>query len=193
MPFWGKCVSLYFFSDFSSIFLYFCQIWKPSASLHSASGSLHSCSVTLWNCLFRKDPFCQRQQWHYICPMHDFDQSFQRPGTGETAALVNFERPSLCCSSITVLFETNLSLSIFLWFFLLFYHILLVYAFEIAILGNLHFPIYQRHYICPTDHLDQLFLRSGRGETAGSVDFDGASVPSQNCCSSCSSITGPIS
>ena len=112
--------------------------------------------------------------------MYDFDQSFQRPGTGEIAALVNFERPSepSCCSSITVLFETNLSLSIFLCFFSLFCWILLVYASEIAILGNLHFSICQKHYICPTDDLNQPFLMSVAGETAKSEAFDG---PSENC------------
>ena len=103
------------------------------------------------------------------------------PGTGETAALVNYEKPSVpsCCSSITVLF--CLSLSIFLWFFSLFYRILLIYAFEIAILCNLHFPICQRHYICPTNDLNQPFLMSVAGETAKSEAFDGPSVPSENC------------
>ena len=47
--------------------------------------------------------------------------------------------------------------------------------------------------ICPIYNLDHLFLRSVAREMAGSVDFDGPSVPSENCCSSCSSTTGPIS
>ena len=41
--------------------------------------------------------------------------------------------------------------------------------------------------------LNQPFVGSGAGETAASVYFDGPSVPSGKCCSSCPSTTGPIS
>jgi len=68
---------------------------------------------------------------------------------------------------VNFLFKKNLVFHIFFWFFdhfLSFYWILLVYVPGIACLGKLHFPIcqlQQRHYICPTDDLDQPFVRSG--------------------------------
>jgi len=49
-----------------------------------------------------------------------------------------------------------------------------------------------RHYIFTNYNLDHPIWRSVAGETAGSVKFDGPSVPSKNCCSSCSSTTGAI-
>ena len=49
-----------------------------------------------------------------------------------------------------------------------------------------------RHYISANYNLDHPIWRSVAGGTAGSVKFDGPSVPSEDCCSSCSSTTGAI-
>jgi len=50
-----------------------------------------------------------------------------------------------------------------------------------------------RHYIFINYNLNHPNPLSIAGGTAGSVKFDGPSVPSENCCSSCTSTTGPIS
>ncbi len=50
----------------------------------------------------------------------------------------------------------------------------------------------EKHYIFPNYHLDQPNPMSVAGGTAGSVEFDGPSMPSEICSSSCSSTTCPI-
>jgi len=49
------------------------------------------------------------------------------------------------------------------------------------------------HFILPNYNLDHPNPLSVARGTAGSVNFDGPSMPSQNCCSSCTSTTHPIS
>ena len=49
-----------------------------------------------------------------------------------------------------------------------------------------------RHSMIINYSSDHLIWRSMEGETAGSMYFDGPSVPSENCISSCSPATAPI-
>ena len=133
-------------------------------------------------------PICQLQKRHYICPMYDLNQTTVR---SVAVASVDFDGPLVPSENsylfIFCLHFFHIFQYIFLWFFgyfFTFYWILFLDVAGIACLGNAHCPIcqlQQRHYICP---IYESILRSVAGETAASVDFDGPTVPSENCCPS---------
>jgi len=178
------------------IFLYL-STWSASGHVPSfcgfffgfiAQNGLHSffciwpykCSIIFSNVLLH---FSYIVFWYF-----GYFIRFHSSACWETAVFMHFDGPSVpsenCCSSwfsITFLFQKNLLLYIFLWFFvyfLIFYRILLVYTSGIACLG--HSPIcqlQQRHYICPMYDLNQTTVRS---VAVASVDFDGPLVPSEN-------------